>query len=694
MHRFTTSMFVPTLQQCVRINVTATRRMMSVAVTPVATNAMRRGRAQAPRPFLAARWYQTSGYSQQQYPPHQQLDHQYQQQQMYPPPPQYAAHPPPPMQQQQQQPVYVMPPPQADIGTKERPLVVVSAPAPRHPLSFLWISLICVIGLSAALNIFEEVEARMGDQSQTKGAGGAAGGRFGSMFGNNESVQPVNLDEQHTTFSDIQGVDEAKKELEEIVMFLKDPSRFTALGGRLPRGALLVGPPGCGKTMLAKAIAKEAGVNFFYCSGSEFDEMFVGVGSRRVRELFAAAKAGGPSLIFIDEIDALGGKRSSRDQSYSRMTLNQLLSEMDGFKNNDEVIVLGATNTPDSLDKALTRPGRFDTTVAVDPPDMKGRKAILEVYLQKIKKDATVIAAEIARSTAGFTGAELSNLINVAAIRAAVLNKKEVTADEMEYAKDRVMMGSENTSKVIPEEEKRVTAYHEGGHALVAMLLEKDGADPVHKATIIPRGSGIMGLVQQQPKDDRYSQSKRQLETRLRVCLGGRVAEEMILGADGITTGASSDFQQATRVARAMVRQFGFNTSLGTIDYESADTQEGAFMSDSTKAKIEGEIRTLVHDAYTETQQMLTDNRAALDRIATTLQKEETLTGDQLLALMRNETMPAGKCATPPPPPPPSSGTPVLNLKPIAITTSNTNNSTAPSANGAELAAEKREHTE
>jgi len=515
--------------------------------------------------------------------------------------------------------------------------VCVTAAPPRTMASRLWMVVFFIIGVSATLHIMDEIDLRTGGDGKVGATGGPGGGngRFASMFGHQE-VKPVDLDNQTVSFDDIQGCDEAKKELEELVSFLKDPKRFHDMGARLPRGALLVGPPGTGKTMLAKAIAKEAGVKFFYCSGSEFDEMFVGVGSRRVRELFAAAKANSPSLIFIDEVDALGGKRSSRDQSYSRMTLNQLLAEMDGFSSSDEVVVLGATNTPDSLDKALTRPGRFDTTVAVDPPDMKGREKIVETYLAKIKRDASVSATEIAQGTAGFTGAELSNLVNLAAIRAVVKGLSQVTAAEVEYAKDRVMMGAENTSKVIPDEEKRVTAYHEGGHALTALLLEPEGAEPVHKATIIPRGSGIMGLVQQQPKQDRYSQSKKQLEARLKVCLGGRVAEEILLGEADVTTGASSDFQQATRMARTMVRRFGFNTSLGTIDYETAESAEGAYMSDTTKAKIEEEVRVVMSNTYEETKKLLLDNRDALDAIAHELLRKETLTGAEMKAMVKD----------------------------------------------------------
>lgn len=657
MKRFTTSLTVPSQNARLLLDVTMTRRLFSVRFGQSAP--ARAGRLPGAITWSQARWYQQpTGYS--QYPGPQ--DHGAHQ--APPPPPPYGYYPPPQYAQAppQPQPVFVQAPPAApEIGTKDRPLVVVSPPQPASFMSRLWFFLILIIGASALLNIIDQIDVHTGDGKGLEG--GMGGQRMQSLFGSSE-VKPVDLDSKVITFADVQGCEEAKQELQEIVNFLKDPKRFTALGARLPRGALLVGPPGTGKTMLAKAIAKEAGVKFYYASGSEFDEMFVGVGARRVRELFSAAKNNGPALIFIDEIDALGGKRSSKDQSYSRMTLNQLLSEMDGFQSSDEVIVIAATNTPGALDKALTRPGRFDTTVSVDPPDMKGREAIAETYLAKIKKDATVKAIDIARGTSGFTGAELSNLVNIAAIRAAVLNKVAVTAEEIEYAKDRVMMGAENRSKVVPEEERKVTAYHEGGHALIALLLEQEGAEPVHKATIVPRGSGIMGLVQQQPKADRYSQSKKQLLARLQVCLGGRIAEEMLLGDSDVTTGASSDFQQATNMARRMVRQFGFSDEMGTLDYESADTQEGAFMSDATKVKIEEEVRGLVKTAYSDAKHLLVENRDKLDIIAKNLLEFDTLSGDQLKALINNQPLPdrfgsANVSSSAAPPRPPSGSEPV-----------------------------------
>ncbi|CAJ1993651.1 metallo-peptidase - Clan MA(E) Family M41 [Leishmania donovani] len=579
----------------------------------------------------------------------------------YPAPGTYPPPPPPPPQSHYVQPLwtpynatYMAPPPPlpqggmsygqpqqqplpSDLGTKERPIVVVSAPQKASWATRFWMFLLFGIALSCFISLVEEFNDRFQEGQPANKSGFARSGISG-LFGSVD-VKPVNLDNLEVTFDSIRGCDEAKKELEEIVEFLKDPEKFYNLGGRLPKGALLTGPPGCGKTMLAKAIAKEAGVSFFYATGSEFDEMFVGVGARRVRELFAAAKANSPALIFIDEVDALGGRRSRSDHSTSRMTLNQLLAEMDGFDSDEAVIVLAATNTPETLDKALTRPGRLDTTITVDPPDMKGRAEVVQVYLDKIKTDSTVNAMDIARGTTGFTGAELSNLVNLAAIRAAVLNKAKVTSEEIEYAKDRVMMGAES-KKIVPEEERRVTAFHEGGHALSAILLKDEGADPVHKATIVPRGNGIMGLVQQQPDRDKYSQSKRQCLARLKVCVAGRVGEEILLGPDDITTGAGSDFQQATNMARHMVRQFGFSDAMGFVDYGTPDTAEGAYISDETKLKIEKEVHRLVEQAYIETKELLLSHRAELESIANNLLKYETLSGKDLEKIIKGEAIP------------------------------------------------------
>eukprot|EP00760_Papus_ankaliazontas_P034998 PhM_4_TR7580/c1_g1_i1/m.68703/K08955/YME1; ATP-dependent metalloprotease len=570
-----------------------------------------------------------------------------------PPPPPYAytyaynAPPPPPP-----------PPPQPPVGSSDRPLYV-SVVSQQARFSFIrsigqfflfyFVVFGTIVFISKSVSFMINVDEATNNPDAKKSGSGSVfpprGGGvpgLGSLFSNNELPKPVTLDKQQVTFSDVRGCDEAKEELEEIVLFLKDPSKFKELGGKLPKGALLVGPPGCGKTMLAKAIAKEAGVSFFYCSGSEFDEMFVGVGARRIRDLFASAKKHGPSLVFIDEIDALGASRNSRDMSYTRMTLNQLLSEMDGFNSADDVIVIGATNTPDTLDKALTRPGRFDRHINVDPPDVKGRRQILELYLQKVKMSMQLkleeVAETVARGTTGFTGAELQNLINLAAIRAVMVGHTGVDNDDLEYARDRVMMGAENHSKKISDKEKKDTAYHEGGHALVAMHMEKMGADPVHKATIIPRGSGVLGLVQQLPESDTYSMCRQQMIARLAVCLAGRAAEDVILGPDHVTSGAMSDFQQATRLARNMIRRYGFNSGLGYIDYESADTNSGAMISEKTKQVIEQETKELVMTSYEMAKEVLTTNRAQLDRVAKGLLEFETLSGAELKRLTRDPT--------------------------------------------------------
>ena len=532
----------------------------------------------------------------------------------------------------------------AELGTPARPLVMVDASA-KTSISLwsllkqgVYLAIVWSVVYQLLVNAMEYMESRNGSPGASSSGSGGGGGPLGAMFGKGK-VEPMNLDESQISFADVQGCDEAKEELREIVEFLKNPAKFKALGAKLPKGVLLAGPPGTGKTMLAKAIAKEAGVTFFYADGSQFDELFVGVGARRLRDLFAAAREKSPALIFIDEIDALAPKRGN--ESSSRQTINQLLTEMDGFRTTDEIIVIGATNARDLLDDALMRPGRFDTTVAVDPPDAKGRAAILETYLAKIKRDASVRAAEIAKGTTGFTGADLANLVNVAAIRAVVKGKPLVTDEEIEYARDRVMMGAENRSKKIPEAERRITAYHEGGHALVALLLENQGADPVYKATIVPRGSGVMGLVQQQPKEDKYSSTRKGMIARLKVCLAGRVAEELVLGNDNVTTGASSDYQQATKIARAMVRRFGFSDAIGVgVDYETANTNEGAMMSNETKERIEKEVARIVTASYEDAKQLLTQNRPSLDRIAENLLAHDTLTGEQLQALVAGRPLP------------------------------------------------------
>ena len=433
-----------------------------------------------------------------------------------------------------------------------------------------------------------------------------------------------------TTFADVKGVDEAKSELEEIVAYLKAPERFTALGGKLPKGVLLVGPPGTGKTMLARAIAGEAGVPFFYTSGSEFEEMFVGVGARRVRDLFAAAKKAAPCIVFIDEIDAIGGSRNPKDQQYMKMTLNQLLVELDGFKPSEGVIVVAATNFPESLDKALIRPGRFDRHVVVPNPDVEGRKQILEQHFKGIKRASDVDLRTIAKGTPGFSGADLANLVNVAALRAASLGATAVDMAALEYAKDRILMGAERKSAVISEKNRRLTAYHEGGHALVAMFT--DGAHPVHKATVVPRGVAL-GMVMQLPEaDDETSITRRQLLAKLDVAMGGRVAEELIFGDADVTTGASSDLEQATRLARAMVTRYGMSDAVGQVALSYDDG--GINLSSETRAIVETEVKRLLTSAHDRAMKLLKTHERELHTLAAELMEKETLTGQQIKELL------------------------------------------------------------
>lgn len=448
---------------------------------------------------------------------------------------------------------------------------------------------------------------------------------------NNPDLKPQH--DTKTKFADVKGVDEAKAELEEIVAYLRAPEKFTTLGGKLPKGVLLVGPPGTGKTMLARAIAGEAGVPFFYTSGSEFEEMFVGVGARRVRDLFAAAKKAAPCIIFIDEIDAIGGSRNPKDQQYMKMTLNQLLVELDGFKPSEGVIVVAATNFPESLDKALIRPGRFDRHVVVPNPDVEGRRQILEVHFKSIRRAPGVDLKTIAKGTPGFSGADLANLVNVAALRAASLGATAVDMAALEYAKDRILMGAERKSAVISEKNRKLTAYHEGGHALVALYT--DGAHPVHKATVVPRGVAL-GMVMQLPEsDDETSISRRQLLAKLDVAMGGRVAEELIFGEEHVTTGASSDLEQATRLARAMVTRYGMSEKIGqmAISYDDG----GASLSSETRAAVEAEVKRLLTAAHDRARMLLKTHEKELHALAKELIDKETLSGAQIReVLMKN----------------------------------------------------------
>jgi cell division protease FtsH len=455
------------------------------------------------------------------------------------------------------------------------------------------------------------------------------------------------LTEAHgrVTFEDVAGVDEAKQDLQEIVEFLRDPGKFQRLGGRIPRGVLLVGPPGTGKTLIARAVAGEANVPFFTISGSDFVEMFVGVGASRVRDMFEQAKKNAPCIIFIDEIDAvgrhrgagLGGGNDEREQ-----TLNQLLVEMDGFEANEGVILIAATNRPDVLDPALLRPGRFDRQVVVPNPDVVGREQILKVHVRKVPLAPDINLKTIARGTPGFSGADLMNLVNEAALTAARRNKRMVTQAEFEEAKDKVMMGAERKSLVMTEEEKMLTAYHEGGHAIVGLNVV--ATDPIHKATIIPRGRAL-GMVMQLPERDKLSMSLEQMTSRLAIMMGGRVAEELIFGKEKVTSGASSDIEQATRLARMMVTRWGLSEALGTVSY--GENQDEVFLgmsvsrtqnaSEATVQKIDTEIRRFVEDGYNEATRILTEKRADLETLAKGLLEFETLSGDEIEDLLNGK---------------------------------------------------------
>ena len=467
---------------------------------------------------------------------------------------------------------------------------------------------------------------------QMQGAGRGAMG-----FGKSKA-RLLTENKNRVTFEDVAGVDEAKEELQEIVDFLKDPGKFQRLGGKIPKGALLVGPPGTGKTLLARAIAGEAGVPFFSISGSDFVEMFVGVGASRVRDMFEQAKKNAPCIIFIDEIDAvgrhrgagLGGGNDEREQ-----TLNQLLVEMDGFEANEGIILIAATNRPDVLDPALLRPGRFDRQVVVPNPDITGRERILRVHMRNVPLAADVDVRTVARGTPGFSGADLSNLVNEAALMAARKNRRMVTMRDFEDAKDKVMMGAERRSMVMTEDEKRMTAYHEGGHAIVALSVPN--TDPVHKATIIPRGRAL-GMVMQLPERDKLSMSYEQMTSRLAILMGGRVSEEIIFGKEKVTSGASSDIDQATKLARAMVTKWGYSDQLGVVSY--GENQEEVFLghsvqktqnvSEETARVIDAEIKRLVQSGYEEAKRILTERIEDLHTLARSLLEYETLTGEEI----------------------------------------------------------------
>jgi len=493
------------------------------------------------------------------------------------------------------------------------------------------------------------------------------GGARGAMGFGKSKARLLTENKNRVTFEDVAGVDEAKEELTEIVDFLKDPGKFQRLGGKIPKGALLVGPPGTGKTLLARAVAGEAGVPFFSISGSDFVEMFVGVGASRVRDMFEQAKKNAPCIIFIDEIDAvgrhrgagLGGGNDEREQ-----TLNQLLVEMDGFEANEGIILIAATNRPDVLDPALLRPGRFDRQVVVPNPDLNGREKIFRVHMKNVPLAADVNVKVLARGTPGFSGADLANLVNEAALMAARKNRRMVTMRDFEDAKDKVLMGAERKSMAMSEEEKKLTAYHEGGHALVALTVPS--ADPVHKATIIPRGRAL-GMVMQLPEGDRYSMKYQQMISRLAIMMGGRVAEEIIFGPENVTSGASSDIDQATKLARAMVTRWGFSPKLGVVAY--GENQDEVFLghsvarqqnvSEATAQIIDQEVKRLVQEGWDEAKRILTERNADLHKLAQALLEYETLSGDEIKDLLEKDIKPTREDPVDTPPSGPAVAVPV-----------------------------------
>ncbi|CAH0269431.1 ATP-dependent zinc metalloprotease FtsH [Pseudomonas fluorescens] len=476
---------------------------------------------------------------------------------------------------------------------------------------------------------------------------GGAGGKGGPMSFGKSKARLLSEDQVKTTLADVAGCDEAKEEVGELVEFLRDPGKFQRLGGRIPRGVLMVGPPGTGKTLLAKAIAGEAKVPFFTISGSDFVEMFVGVGASRVRDMFEQAKKHAPCIIFIDEIDAVGRHRGAGmggGHDEREQTLNQLLVEMDGFEMNDGIIVIAATNRPDVLDPALLRPGRFDRQVVVGLPDIRGREQILKVHMRKVPMGDDVAPAVIARGTPGFSGADLANLVNEASLFAARTGKRIVEMKEFELAKDKIMMGAERKSMVMSEKEKQNTAYHEAGHAIVGRVVPEH--DPVYKVSIIPRGRAL-GVTMFLPEEDRYSLSKRALISQICSLYGGRIAEEMTLGFDGVTTGASNDIMRASQIARNMVTKWGLSEKLGPLMYAEEEGEvflgrggggQSASFSGETAKLIDSEVRSIIDQCYGTAKQILTDNRDKLDAMADALMKYETIDADQIDDIMSGRT--------------------------------------------------------
>ncbi len=513
-------------------------------------------------------------------------------------------------------------------------VAIVGAPAEQQGLVSQL--LVAAFPILLMVGLFMFLSRKMGG-----GMGGGAGGRGNPMSFGKSRARQLTEDQIKVTFADVAGCDEAKEEVKEVVEFLRDPGKFQQLGGRIPRGILMAGQPGTGKTLLAKAIAGEAKVPFFSISGSDFVEMFVGVGASRVRDMFEEAKKQSPCIIFIDEIDAVGRHRGAGmggGNDEREQTLNQLLVEMDGFEGNEGVIVIAATNRPDVLDSALLRPGRFDRQVVVGLPDIRGREQILRVHMRKIPMSGDVDASTLARSTPGFSGADLANLVNEAALFAARGDSKQVTMNDFEKAKDKIMMGAERKSMVMSDKEKLNTAYHEAGHAIVGRLTPEH--DPVYKVSIIPRGRAL-GVTMFLPEEDRYSISKRGIEGNICSLFGGRIAEELTLGVDGVTTGASNDIQRATELARNMVTKWGLSEKLGPLLYEENEGEAAygrggprANISSQTAIDIDLEMRAIIDRCYARSRQLLVDNRDILDNMAKALMQYETIDSDQIDDLM------------------------------------------------------------
>ncbi|KAM7467715.1 hypothetical protein LguiB_015277 [Lonicera macranthoides] len=517
------------------------------------------------------------------------------------------------------------------ISEKQPLHVVMVDPKASNKSSWLEPEFISTILFSFAVGVLWVMGAAAVQKHISSLGGVGASGVGSSSYSPKDLNKEIMPEKNVKTFKDVKGCDDAKEELAEVVEYLRNPTKFTRLGGKLPKGILLTGAPGTGKTLLAKAIAGEAGVPFFYRAGSEFEEMFVGVGARRVRSLFQAAKKKAPCIIFIDEIDAVGSTRKQWE-GHTKKTLHQLLVEMDGFEQNEGIILMAATNLPDILDPALTRPGRFDRHIVVPNPDVRGRQEILELYLQDKPMADDVDVKAIARGTPGFNGADLANLVNIAAIRAAVSGADKLNSTQLEFAKDRIIMGTERKTMFISEDSKKLTAYHESGHAIVA--LNTNGAHPIHKATIMPRGSAL-GMVTQLPSSDDTSISKKQLLARLDVCMGGRVAEELIFGQDYITTGASSDLSTATELAQYMVSSCGMSDSIGPVHIKERPGSE-------MQSRIDAEVVKLLREAYDRVKTLLKKHEKALHALANALLEYETLSAEEIKrVLLPNHKVPS-----------------------------------------------------